>query len=101
MKILWTNTLEAHYGVRLGAEQASVWEYYLKEFDVGNGDLVKVIEDASKRGIMPRGYRVTVADLINWIQRSRIKWRNVRNHGKSNSSDPSMEDLINRGCEIC
>ena len=75
MKILWTEALDAHYGVSLNQKSVEVWEHYLKQFSVGNSELVKVIEEASQRNKSPRSYKVTVADLIEWVKQSRDNWR--------------------------
>lgn len=75
MKILWTEALDAHYGVNLNQKAVEVWEHYLKQFSVGNAELVKVIEEASKRSEPTRSYRVTVFDLIEWVSRSRCGWQ--------------------------
>ncbi len=70
----WWTVLEAHYGVNLSPSMQSVWEMYLKEHSITNHELCEIIEQASIRDITPRGYKVTVADLIHWVQMSRRAW---------------------------
>ena len=70
----WWTVLEAHYGVSITPEMKDVWEHYIKQHGVKNDELCRIIETASSMSLQPRGYKATVADLVNWIVFSRQGW---------------------------
>jgi hypothetical protein len=70
----WWRVLSALYAVSLTKDDVEDWEYFLKKHGAKNDELCAIIEQASFRSFMPRGYKVTAADLIIWIDLSRRGW---------------------------
>ena len=70
----WWKVLEAHYGIKLEDEMRLIWETYLLKAGIKGTNLCLIIEEASMRGLLPRAYKVTVADLIAWVEMSKRNW---------------------------
>ena len=85
----WFDALEVLWGVRLDADGVRKWEYYLRKSGTNGDDLCRIIETASEYNLSPRGYRVTAADLMRWVEQD--KHGGLRPKGVSRASMDGIE----------
>lgn len=84
--ISWFDVISATHGVSINDGQAEAWESILKLAipDVKNKELCNVLYQAMERDEKLAGYRMTVKDLIRWVNDSRRGWaeRTIVKDGK-------------------
>ena len=88
----WNDSLSALYGTSIDALQGEVWQVYLRELNTTNAEITEAIEMAVKCDLKPKEWRVTVTDLIRWVEALRKK-------NKAEATDPrkvTKEQTVSR-----
>ena len=84
--VKWNDALSALYGTQIDAQQGEVWQVYLRELNTTNAELTEAIEKASRCDLKPKEWRVTVTDLIRWVEALRKK-------KQADKADPRKVDV--------